>query len=199
MALTFSPELIKSFISKKLKKESLLLFSSFLIFIFFVSLGTRTSIFYSQIKPEQIIKEIAVKHQESIDGQPVKWIKALTSGQIDGNKKYLELSKGANDITIKKGESAKEAFLNLGQEISSNEAIKIPQKTRESPALFARSLLLRKIWDYFSINIEIARANLIMAQKPVIIETGNNKFLDLKSLENLPSQDLITVEYYVEE
>lgn len=198
-SFSFAPEVIKFFTLRKIKKEGYLLCFSFLIFIVLASFGVKDNIFDPQISPEQIIKESAVKYVRTVSGQPIKWIKVVTTDSVRGNKKYLELPKGAEDIIINKGEAAKEVFLNPEQRINSDKAIKIPQAIKKTTNSFEWSGLLTNVWGSFTASFKTVAASLIISgdKEPVIIEVGGNKFLDLQTLGDLPKQSLITVEYYI--
>ncbi|MBU4462083.1 hypothetical protein KKD91_03405 [Patescibacteria group bacterium] len=196
--ISIPANLVKEFVLRKLKKEELRLFFSFLVFVVLVLLGVQAGIFRPQIPQDQIIKEVAIKQNIIIAGQPVKWVKVVTASAIQKDKRYLELPKDAQNITIKTGQAAlsvvKEKPETLTQEKRKELLATLIQPKTQKPNILVMA------WHSLTASLENAADQIkeifkeekeeIKEEKKAekeeqkqaevkIIETKDNKFVDL--------------------
>lgn len=191
--INISPDLIRNFISKKLKKEEQLLFFSCLALIILSTVALSTGVFAPSVPRGQIIKESAVKQGQVVAGQPVKWIRVVAVDQIQGNKKYLELPKDAKNITIKTGQAILSLLGESEKELTiadRKELATIIQSKTQKPNILAEA------WHSLTASVEDAISQLKdtfkeekkaakeeekeqKKEEPEIIETKDSQFVDL--------------------
>jgi len=193
--VSFPSELLKSFISNKIRRERLLLLFSVVVFVSLIVIGTHFNIFSPQISSSQTVREAAVRKGEILSGQPVKWLKVVAVSEIGEGRKYLRLPKDAENITIKTGQAAiavikEKSGTKLTIEERKNLLASIQSKDKK-PSIIAR------LWQSLTASVKDVVEQIEDAFKEEdkektkegkieIIETTEGKFIDLTSaVENV--------------
>ena len=188
-------EFVREYISRKIKKEQLLVFFSFIIFLSILVFGGQYGSLSPAISRDQVVKEMAVKQGRVIAGQPVTWTKVVALSDIDEQSKYLLLPKDASNINVKSGALAESAFQEKEQEPSLQQkaqfAKALKEKTTQEQSLFASVL------DSITSGISSAINSLSKTSGQEVIESINEKFLNLHNTSDILRGNLVVIQYVV--